>query len=54
MTILKAFWGDQKHLDHFLQAYAVARATLEARKKGFVVSESVLGDGSIKLQIHEN
>ena len=47
-------WGDPQHLDHFLQAYAVARATLEARKKGFVVSESLLGDGSIKLQIHEH
>ena len=52
--IYEGRWGEQRHLDHFLQAYAVARATLEARKKGFVVSESMLGDGSIKLQIHEH
>ena len=46
-------WGDQKHLDRFVQAYAVARATQEARRKGLAVNEQVLADGSIKLQIHE-
>ena len=46
-------WGDQKHLDRFLQLYAVERAKLEARKKGYRVSEQVLQDGRIKLQITE-
>src|SRR5262245_56288808 len=32
-------WGDAKQLDHFLQMYAVEKAKLEARKKGYSVSE---------------
>lgn len=44
-------WGDQKHLDAFLQAYAVERAKIEARKKGHSVFETPLPDGSIKLTI---
>jgi hypothetical protein len=46
-------WGEQGHLDRFLQAYAVEKAKLEARKKGYAVSEQALGDGSIKVQISE-
>jgi len=46
-------WGDQAHLDRFLQMYAVERAKLEARKKGFTFSEQALQNGSIKLQIIE-
>jgi hypothetical protein len=46
-------WGDQQHLDRFLQLYAVEKAKLEARKKGYAVSEQSLNDGSIKLQIIE-
>ena len=46
-------WGDQGHLDRFLQSYAVAKATQEARRKGLLVTEQTLQDGSIKLQIHE-
>ena len=46
-------WGDQEQLDRFLQLYAVERATLEARKKGYTVSEHSLQDGSIKLNILE-
>ena len=46
-------WGEQRHLNGFLQAYAVERAKLEARKKGFQVSEQSLQDGSIKVQIIE-
>ena len=46
-------WGDQQHLDRFLQMYAVERTKLEARKKGHAVSEQMLNDGSIKLQIIE-
>jgi hypothetical protein len=44
-------WGDQKHLNRFLQAYAVEKAKLEARKRGHHVSEQSLSDGSIKLTI---
>jgi hypothetical protein len=46
-------WGDQGHLDQFLQMYAVERAKLEARKKGFTATEQTLQDGSIKIQIFE-
>jgi hypothetical protein len=44
-------WGEQKHLDRFMQAYAVERAKLEARKKGHSVTEQALTDGSIKLTV---
>ena len=46
-------WGDLAQLDSFMQAYAVEKARLEARKKGFTVSEQTLEDGSIRLQIAE-
>jgi hypothetical protein len=46
-------WGDQAHLDRFLQLYAVEKAKLEARKKGFAVTEQALQNGGIKLQIVE-
>jgi hypothetical protein len=44
-------WGNQSHLDAFLQAYAVEKAKLEARKQGHSVSEQQLADGSIRVQI---
>jgi len=44
-------WGPQEHLDRFMQSYAVEKARLEARKKGYSVSEQPLADGSIKLSI---
>ncbi len=44
-------WGEQKHLDAFVQAYAVEKAKIEARKKGHSVFEQNLADGSIKLVI---
>lgn len=46
-------WGDRKQLDRFLQAYAVEKATLEAKKQGCSVREQALADGSIRLQIGE-
>ena len=46
-------WGEQQHLDRFLQMYAVERTKIEARKRGYPVSEQQLQDGSIKLQITE-
>ena len=44
-------WGEQKQLDHLLQAYAVEKAKLEARRAGHTVTEQPLQDGSIKLTI---
>lgn len=44
-------WGDQKHLDAFLQAYAIEKAKIEARKRGHSVFEQPLPDGSVKLTI---
>ena len=44
-------WGEQKHLNSFLQAYAVEKAKIEARKKGHSVSETQLQDGSIRVTI---
>ena len=45
------YWGDQAQLDCFLQAYAVEKARLEARKRGHHVTEQALADGSIRLTI---
>jgi hypothetical protein len=44
-------WGEQKHLNAFLQAYAVEKAKIEARKKGHSVSETSLQDGSIRVTV---
>lgn len=44
-------WGEQKELDRFMQAYAVERAKLEARKNGHSTTERTLADGSIKVSI---
>lgn len=46
-------WGNQAKLDRFLQMYATEKVRLEARKKGFQITEQALQDGSIKLQIIE-
>ena len=45
-------WGDQEHLDRFIQAYAIEKARLEARKRGHSIVEQALPDGSVKLTIH--
>ena len=44
-------WGEQQHLDRFVQIYSVEKTKLEARKQGHAVSEQTLSDGSIKVQI---
>ncbi len=44
-------WGDPARLDQFLQRYAVERATAEARRKGYSVSEAALADGSVRLTV---
>lgn len=46
-------WGNPVELDGFLQSYAVEKAKIEARRKGYQVHEQALQDGSIKLQIIE-
>lgn len=44
-------WGDQREIDRLLQAYAVEKAALESRRRGYDVTEQTLQDGSIKLTI---
>lgn len=44
-------WGAAQELEKFLQAYAVEKAKLEARRQGHSVTEQTLTDGSIKLTI---
>lgn len=47
-------WGDPRKLDRFLQAYAVEKAMLEARRQGQTVTEQALADGSIRLTVQVN
>ena len=44
-------WGEQVQLDRFLQAYAVEKTKIEARRKGHTVFEQTLDHGSIKLTV---
>ena len=44
-------WGKRSELDRLLQAYAVEKSKLEARRAGFTATEMPLADGSIKLTI---
>ena len=44
-------WGERAQLDRLLQAYAVEKARLEARKQGYDVVEQPLANGAIKLTI---
>ena len=44
-------WGEQRHLNSFLQGYAVEKAKIEARKKGHAVTETRLQDGSIRVTV---
>ena len=44
-------WGNQAELDRLIQAYAVEKAKLEARRAGHSVTEQALADGSIKLTV---
>lgn len=45
-------WGKRERLDEFLQAYAVEKTKIEARRKGYSVVEQSLDDGSIKLSLN--
>lgn len=42
-------WGHPRELDRFLQAYAIEKCRLEARKQGHHVTEAVLADGTVRL-----
>ncbi|MFO1065510.1 MAG: DUF1257 domain-containing protein [Pirellulales bacterium] len=44
-------WGDERDVDRFKQAYAVEKASIEARKLGRSVYEQTLADGTVKLSI---
>jgi hypothetical protein len=44
-------WGDPAQLGRFLQAYALEKAAIEARKGGHAVTERALADGSIRLTV---
>ena len=45
------FWGDQKHLDQFMHAYAVEKCKLEARRRGHTVTEHQMKNGAIRLVV---
>lgn len=45
-------WGSQTQLEGFLQAYAVEKTLIEARRKGHSATEERLSDGSIKLTVN--
>ena len=45
-------WGNPAELDKLNQAYAIEKASLEARKRGHTVTEQPLADGSVKLTIN--
>lgn len=47
----QGYWGNQKELDQFLQAYAVEKTKLEARRKGYSVTERLLAGGSVQLSV---
>ena len=44
-------WGEQSELDRLLQAYAVEKTRIEARRTGHTLTEQSLPDGSIKLTL---
>ena len=44
-------WGDPAQLGLFFQAYALEKAKIEARKRGYATTEQTLADGSIRLTI---
>lgn len=44
-------WGNPAELDKLLQAYAVEKAKIEARRAGTNVTEQALPNGSIRLTV---
>jgi hypothetical protein len=46
-------WGDPRELDKLLQMYAIEKCRIEARRRGYAVTEQQLENGSVRLQIVE-
>src|SRR5262249_54700786 len=46
-------WGDQQHIDRLIQRYAVEKAKLEARRRGYPATDQARKDGSTKVQLLE-
>jgi hypothetical protein len=44
-------WGEQRHLERLTQFYAVEKAKIEARRRGYTASERTLQDGSILVSV---
>jgi hypothetical protein len=44
-------WGEQRHLERLTQFYAVEKAKIEARRRGYAASERTLEDGSILVRV---
>ncbi len=44
-------WGNETELHRLLQGYAIEKTKLEARRKGYAVTECPLADGSVKLTV---
>lgn len=44
-------WGDPARLGEFLCSYAIEKVRLEARSKGYTVTEQALADGQTKLTV---
>ena len=49
-----AFWGEERELHRFIQAYAVEVIRQQARQHGRAMTEQQLPDGRIKLCIQES
>ncbi len=45
-------WGEKRHLDSFLQAYAIERTRIECHRQGYTITEQPLEDGSVKLSVN--
>lgn len=44
-------WGEQRHLERLTQIYAVEKAKIEARRRGYTAFERTLEDGSILVSV---
>ncbi|HVX09957.1 MAG TPA: DUF1257 domain-containing protein [Pirellulales bacterium] len=47
----EGLWGDQQHLDRFLQGYAAEKTRIAARAKGYTAVEQTLPNGCIAVEI---
>jgi hypothetical protein len=47
----EGLWGEQRELERFLQIYLVEKVRIEARKAGHSMTEQVLEDGSIAVEM---